>query len=153
KMMGYYTNPLVYHAAVRPTWLEDGRFWYRTTTSEGSEFILVDPEKGSRVPAFDHAKLAAALSSAAGANYNAHNLPFTEIELSTSSVSFSVDSRRWACDTSSWTCTGQGGGRGRGGRGGRGGGNESISPDKKRAVFIRDNNLWARDLETSRETQ
>jgi dipeptidyl aminopeptidase/acylaminoacyl peptidase len=30
---------------------------------------------------------------------------------------------------------------------------ESISPDKKRAVFIRDYNLWARDLASGRETQ
>ncbi len=31
--------------------------------------------------------------------------------------------------------------------------NESISPDKKRAVFIRDYNLWVRDLATTKETQ
>jgi dipeptidyl aminopeptidase/acylaminoacyl peptidase len=49
-------------------------------------------------------------------------------------------------------------GAGRGGRGGRGGGFgggrvESVSPDKKRAVFIRDNNLWGRDMATGKETQ
>ncbi len=155
KMMGYNTNPLVYHGAVRPTWLDDGRFWYRTTTAEGSEFILADPEKGTRAAAFDHAKLAAALSSAAGTNYNARNLPFNEIELSGNSISFTADSRRWSCDTSAWTCSAQnGGGRGRGGRGGRGpGAAESISPDKKRAVFIRDNNLWSREIATGKETQ
>src|SRR5215831_12885116 len=43
KFMGYNTNPLVYHGAATPTWLQDGRFWYRTTTADGTEFILVDP--------------------------------------------------------------------------------------------------------------
>lgn len=46
----------------------------------------------------------------------------------------------------------------RGGRGGRGGGApgaraESVSPDGARAVFIRDYNLWVRDVKTGAETQ
>jgi dipeptidyl aminopeptidase/acylaminoacyl peptidase len=49
---------------------------------------------------------------------------------------------------------GGGGGRGRGGRGGRGTAAvvSSTSPDGKRAVFIRDWNLWLRDVESGRET-
>src|SRR5437588_10975352 len=64
KFMGYRTTPLVYHAPVRPTWLADDRFWYRNVTGDGSKFISVDAARGTRRPAFDHAKLAAALSSA-----------------------------------------------------------------------------------------
>src|SRR5947209_8492579 len=75
KMMGYNTNPLIHGGAVRPTWLDDGRFWYSTATAAGSEFILVDPEKKTRGPAFDHAKLAQALSSAANTTYEARALP------------------------------------------------------------------------------
>ncbi len=153
KMMGYNTNPLVYGGSVRPNWLDDGRFWYRTTSASGSEFVLIDPAKNTRQPAFDHAKLAQALSAATNTTYDAHALPFNEIELEGKNVLFTADSRRWSCDTSAWKCTALGSGRGRGGRGGRGGGNESISPDKKRAVFIRDNNLFARDIETGKETQ
>ena len=66
KFMTYNTAPLVLRSGVRPNWLPDERFWYRVTTAEGSEFVLVDPAKGTRAPAFDHVKLAAALSSAAG---------------------------------------------------------------------------------------
>src|ERR1700737_4976162 len=79
--MTYKTTPLVFHAGVRPTWLPDDRFWYRNVTADGSEFVLVDAARGTRGPAFDHAKLAAALSWAAGANYNASHLPFTEFDL------------------------------------------------------------------------
>src|SRR5215470_2861541 len=66
KFMTYNTAPLVYRSGVRPAWLPDERFWYRITTAEGAEFILVDPAKGTRAPAFDHVKLAAALATASG---------------------------------------------------------------------------------------
>src|SRR5690242_19684123 len=81
KFMNYNTTPLVDRAGVRPSWIAEDRFWYRITTAAGSEFMLVDPARGTRLPAFDHAKLAAALSSASGTTYDASHLPFTEIEL------------------------------------------------------------------------
>src|SRR6185437_17176693 len=52
---------------------------------------------------------------------------------------------------------GRGGFGGRGGRGGRGAANqrppESLSPDGSKAAFIRDWNLWMRDIASGRETQ
>src|SRR5258708_14516202 len=44
-------------------------------------------------------------------------------------------------------------GEGRRGRGGRGGGDQVLSPDGKRAAFIRDWNLWVKDVPTGQETQ
>src|SRR5690242_1239480 len=72
KFMGYNVNPLVLHAPAQPTWISDDRFWYRTTTENGTEFFVVDAASGARTPAFDQTKLAAALSSAAGTNYSAY---------------------------------------------------------------------------------
>ncbi len=54
QFLGYKTSPLVVRSGVRPAWLPDGRFWYRITTETGSEFILVDPARAMRGPAFDH---------------------------------------------------------------------------------------------------
>ncbi len=82
KMMGYNTTPLVLRSGVRPTWLPDERFWYRITNAEGSEFVLVDPARGAREPAFDHMKLAAALSKAANGTYDGRRLPFQTINFS-----------------------------------------------------------------------
>jgi dipeptidyl aminopeptidase/acylaminoacyl peptidase len=160
RLMGYNTNPLVSHSGVRPNWLADERFWYRITTNEGSEFVLVDPARGTRGPAFDHAKLAVALSTAAGATYDANHLPFTDLEFSADgqSITFAVRGSRWKCDVQGSQCsaaaaatTGQPGGQ----RGpGRGGARLDItSPDKKRTAFIRDYNLWVRDLPGGKETQ
>jgi hypothetical protein len=129
------------------------------------EFLLIDPASGTRQPAFDHAKVAAGLSAASGKAYEASKLPFTEIEFASNrqAIRFTADRKRWNCDVAGAKCALEGDagrGSGRGGRaGGRGGDsgpaarNESLSPDKKRAVFIRDNNLWARDVATNQETQ
>src|SRR4051794_242827 len=127
KFMGYNTTPLIYRNAVRPNWLADERFWYRVTTPAGSEFIVVDPTKGTRAPAFDHAKLAVALTAVANQKYEPTALPFTDIELSPDlqTVSFNAAGRHWKCASTGASCESDGvatGGRGGGGRGGRGGG-------------------------------
>ena len=157
--MGYNTSPLVF-GAVRPSWTDDGRCWYRVIRADGTEFVLVDPASGVKRPAFDHARVAAALSRAAHTAYDAKKLPFTDIDLAGSDVLFNLSGKRWKCDSAGSACvvTGNatGGGRGRGGRGGgfgAGGRAESMSPDKKRAVFIRENNLWSREIATAKETQ
>jgi dipeptidyl-peptidase 4 len=158
KFLAPAVNPLVIGGSVSPNWLPEERFWYRNTTASGFEFILVDAGKRTRLPAFDHAKLAAALSAAANEKHSAGQLPFQSIEFSAdgNSVSFDVGTRRWSCDVQGSKCTATGeasGGRaaGAGGRGGgRGGagGNAAASPNGKRAIFIRDWNLWMRDTAT-----
>ena len=56
KFMSYHTAPLVLNAGIRPSWLPGDRFWYRKSLKDGgSEFILVDPARKTRRPAFDHA--------------------------------------------------------------------------------------------------
>src|ERR1700730_2132096 len=62
RFMSYNVTPLVFRATQRINGLPSDRFWYRVTTPEGSEFVMVEAEKGTRAPAFDHSKLAAALS-------------------------------------------------------------------------------------------
>jgi len=59
------------------TWIgETHHFWYSRSVKGGSEFILVDAEAGTKKPAFDHEKLASAISSATGGHYTAWTLPF-----------------------------------------------------------------------------
>src|ERR1044071_3573057 len=106
KFMGHNTTPLVYRTGVRPNWLPGDRFWYRVTTPAGSEFVLVDPAKGTRAPAFDHAKLAAALSAAANARFDTTALPFTDIDITADGqyVSFNAAGKRWKCDAKGAAC-------------------------------------------------
>ena len=163
--MNYNTTPLVFRSSVQATWLPDERMWYRVVTAEGSEFILVDPTRGTREPAFDHARLAAALSKAAGSPYDGAHLPQSlALSPDAQSISVTAGSNRWKCDRQGNACAADsspaadapagGRGGGRGGRGGRGGaaGGGAQSPDGKSTVVIRDNNLWVRDA-GGKETQ
>src|SRR5688572_1960591 len=72
----------IYNDRIVPHWFEQNtRFWYRNELAGGrKEFVLVDVERGSRMAAFDHAKIAASLSKAAAIEYQADRLPFDSIE-------------------------------------------------------------------------
>src|SRR5437868_4684025 len=66
----------------RANWIgQTSRFWYRKAVKGGNEFVLVDAETLAKRPAFDHEKLAAALSVVAGEKYTAMKLPFMQINL------------------------------------------------------------------------
>jgi dipeptidyl-peptidase 4 len=91
------TSSLVTGMGVRPTWLPDGRFWYRAVRPAGTAFFVVDPaQKTSK--AFD--TTGTGQRRVAGAPRNS-----------------------------------------------------SVSPDGARAAFIRNHNLWVKDLRSGSETQ
>ncbi|HEV8148926.1 MAG TPA: DPP IV N-terminal domain-containing protein [Gemmatimonadales bacterium] len=149
KFMGYNTAPLVFGMALRPTWLPDGRFWYRNSIPGGTALMLVDPLQRTRGRAFDQAKLAAALAAAAGTPYDSLRLPFSDFEFSADkqSISFELAGRRWTCGVIGDRCSGVAAARSPGGR------NSVLSPDGKRAAFIRGENLWVREEPSGTETQ
>lgn len=139
--------PLVSGIAGRPTWLADGKFHYRATTAAGSMFYLVDPARGTRQPAFDHARLAQALSNAVGTSIDGNRLPFQSFDMAANgrSLEVTVRDKRATCSLDAYTCTAtQVAARPA---------NSSVSPDGKLAAFIRDNNLWSKNLETGAEAQ
>lgn len=142
------TTPLVSGIAGRPTWIADGRFWYRATTNNGAEFLLVNPARRTRTPLFDHVKLAAQLSSAAGVSVVADRLPFQTLNLAPDAraVTVAVQGRSYRCDIVAYSCAEVP-------RAAQPPANSRLSPDSTWAVFIRANNLWARDMRSGRESQ
>ena len=72
---------LVVNSPGPATWINNSdRFWYPKSVKGGTEFVLVDAEAGSKKPAFDQDRLAAAISSAVGKPYTALNLPFAPMQ-------------------------------------------------------------------------
>ena len=68
---------LVVNAPGAVSWIEKSdRFWYPRSTRRGTEFILVDVASRSKKLAFDHEKLARAISVTTGHEYTAFALPF-----------------------------------------------------------------------------
>jgi dipeptidyl aminopeptidase/acylaminoacyl peptidase len=157
--LAYKTDSLVTRNSLRPNWVADDKLWYLVTTDKGNEFVMVDPVKKTKSAAFDQAKLAAALSKATSKTYTAQKLPFQFIVPSADgkSISFSADNKKWkydlksnevTVDTSATTTPAQPMMTGR-----RAGGNDVYSPDGKKAVFIKNWNLWVRDVASKKETQ
>jgi dipeptidyl-peptidase-4 len=164
KFMTYHVTPLVYRAGVRPTWLPGDRFWYRNAIeNDGSEFILVDPIRGKREPAFNQAGVAAALSAATGKTYDAFHLPFATFELSADgrTISFRADGRQWSCDRQGTAFRLlEGGGAPpaprpavESGIPGAAQRLEVVSPDGRFTAFLRSDNLWVREVASGQEKQ
>jgi dipeptidyl aminopeptidase/acylaminoacyl peptidase len=171
--LGAALSGLVVGGSANVTWLPDERFWYRSETAAGTQVVLVDPVRGTKVPAFDHARVAAALSTASGQTIAADGIAGMPLELSDSAIAVivTVGDGRWSCPVSGAACSvapavaggGRAGARGAGGRGGRAGGRGggragggppvNVSPDGTKGVFIRDWNLWVRDMATGAERQ
>jgi dipeptidyl aminopeptidase/acylaminoacyl peptidase len=90
-----------------PAWQgSSDTFIYRKSVEDGHEFELVDAAAMTRRPAFDHAKLAAALSVASGEQYKAATLPFQRFEFVSAqeALEFRIERARWRCDLRAYTC-------------------------------------------------
>jgi dipeptidyl aminopeptidase/acylaminoacyl peptidase len=103
----------VYRDRVEPHWFADAtgatnRFWYRVATgSNQCEFVMVDAVKGVEAPAFDHARLARALTKETGETMEATRLPFTVLEFSpdSHSVELRATNMSWKLDLDSYGLT------------------------------------------------
>jgi dipeptidyl aminopeptidase/acylaminoacyl peptidase len=169
--MNYNVNPLVYHSVEKPLWLADGRFWYRDHGPDGTTIMLVDPAKKTKAAAFDQVKLAKALNAAidaertsqasgvGGTRFDPKLAGVSEFALSDGdkTVTLATGTRHWRCDLSGEgkcvptdfkPASETGASRGRRGRAPL-----ELSPDGKKAAFLRDWNLWVRDVATGEEKQ
>ncbi len=113
------------------------RFWYKLDSRGGKEFVLVDPALNTRQPAFDQARLAAALSAASAKAYEANNLPFDSIEFIKDgrAIQFDIEKTRWTCDLATYACA-----KAEAPKDNPEG--ESLSPDGRWAAFVKDHNLY-----------
>lgn len=146
KVLDYNLRGRIKNAQVEPHWLPDGRFWYRRDGEHGAEFLLVDPAARSRGALFDAARLHAAMSAA---------LPAAKIEAVPTPISVRLENgalharlagdrkHELSCDLAAYRC-------------------DSVpattpdrywlaSPDGRSAVFVREHNLWLRDLHSGAE--
>jgi dipeptidyl aminopeptidase/acylaminoacyl peptidase len=107
---------LVVDAADPPSWLPAGdSFVYRKSVRGGHSFMLVDATTLQRHPAFDHEKLAAALSLVLKQPVTAITLPFTTFTIADGerAIEFAVrgrtftapaDAERWRCTLTDYAC-------------------------------------------------
>ncbi|MGH9835746.1 MAG: DPP IV N-terminal domain-containing protein, partial [Blastocatellia bacterium] len=98
---------LTINAPERANWIgQTSRFWYRKAVKGGNEFVLVDAETATKRPAFDHEKLAASLSAAAGEKFEALKLPFQAINFvdNERALTFAAAGSMWRCELADYAC-------------------------------------------------
>ncbi len=92
------------------TWIEKtARFWYRRSVKGGNEFVLVDADTLQKRPAFDHEKLAAALTTALAPEkaYTGVTLPFTTFTFvdGERAIEVTANGTTWRCALDDYRCS------------------------------------------------
>lgn len=141
---GILSKRIILNDAVFPHWIGSHEcFWYERDTHEGKVYRLVDARAASNEAAFDHKALAGALEAASGQTVNSASLPIkvTNITLVPTKVQFQAFDQSWVFYPDKMTCK-----------------LEKISdvetlpanhlcsPDGQKIAFVKDHNLWVRDL-------
>ncbi len=155
-MMAGRVTSLVLNAAVVPHWVgRSDEFWYDRELPDGHEFVLVDAVSGSRRPAFDHERVASALSIAAGQAYEPRHLPFTDFSFSENrgEIRFAVGDAEYAVSLGSGSVAGEDEGSvsARRLRPAKPDPAFSLSPGGRWGATTRGGNLWLRDMESGEE--
>jgi len=139
KVLDANLREAVRNGGVDAHWLGDRRFWYRRDEADGASYVMIDVAARTRSPAFDAPRLAQALSALAGKPQAASHLAVTDIgnDGGVDVVDLVLDGGQHVrCRLDRYECSAH---------------TEAVaaadtlpSPDGKRAVFRRDDNLWLR---------
>jgi dipeptidyl aminopeptidase/acylaminoacyl peptidase len=90
-----------------PTWVSGThRFYYRRSVANGFEFVIVDADTRQKQAPFDHARLAAALTTASGRTYTPTRLPFNTFTFNDalSAIEMTINGARWTCTLADYAC-------------------------------------------------
>ncbi|WP_162342884.1 S9 family peptidase [Cyclobacterium salsum] len=146
----------VYHSPRGIQWQEENVLTYSVRTTEGIRYLKIDPDGKEKAPLFDHFLLAKALADSTGREYSERELKLTDIKLEKGKIQFKIqglvwewdkeqrrlekieepespDSRYWGTIRPAYE------------------GKPVSSPDGKKEAFIRDYNVYVKDLTTGKE--
>lgn len=142
---GVFTKKVAFNTTVYPHWIgQSDSFWYtRDIKGGGVRYRLVNAKTGSNRAAFNHPALANALAKASGQEVEPDHLPLADVDIALSprTVCFAAFGKNWIYDDRKKCCKQI----------------EvppkvwKVSPDGKKALFVRDYNLWIKDLAGGQE--
>jgi dipeptidyl aminopeptidase/acylaminoacyl peptidase len=161
KFMPYNMNPLAFKGQVKAQILDGSRFWYKAVDDNGITYTLIDPAKGTRGPAFDHEKLAAAMNAVSGGHVrvDARHLSLSKLAFSDNDqiLMFTSAGSEYRCNLGASPASCAVIAAEEHDRPGTDHQEDlpplTLSPDKKLGAFIRNWNLWVRNLDSGKETQ
>lgn len=145
QQLSKHTEKLIFGTVENPSWTENTKLIYHSQTKHGKQFYLIDAKTKAKKLAFNHQKIARALARISEQEVNQKALPFDRVDFITdklislkiNSVSYQCNIQNYLCKLSKKTINS----------------NELIAPNGKQAVFIREHNLWLRNLSDNSEKQ
>lgn len=157
-----YNAKHVLYAGVVPHWVDQtSAFWYVRQTEKGKEYVKVDAASKKRTALFDQQKMATALTEKAGREINAYNLPLQNCRLNISldTLRFQLDGKFWAYSIKNNRLLDEGAIPSRGKErhwmevDDEKEGSPVTSPDGKWTAFIKNDNVYVREVATGKEKQ
>lgn len=157
-----YNAKHVLYAGVVPHWVDQtSSFWYVRQTEKGKEYVKVDAASKKRTALFDQQEMASALTEKAGREINAYNLPLQNCRLNTSldTLRFQLDGKFWAYSIKNNRLLDEGAIPPRGKErhwmevDDEKEGRPVTSPDGKWTAFIKNDNVYVREVATGKEKQ
>ena len=157
-----YNAKHVLYAGVVPHWVDQtSAFWYVRQTEKGKEYVKVDAASKKRTALFDQQKMASALTEKAGREINAYNLPLQNCRLNISldTLRFQLDGKFWAYSIKNNCLLDEGAIPSRGKErhwmevDDEKEGSPVTSPDGKWTAFIKNDNVYVREVATGKEKQ
>lgn len=157
-----YNAKHVLYAGVVPHWVDQtSAFWYVRQTEKGKEYMKVDAASKKRTALFDQQKMASALTEKAGREINAYNLPLQNCRLNISldTLRFQLDGKFWAYSIKNNRLLDEGAIPSRGKErhwmevDDEKEGSPVTSPDGKWTAFIKNDNVYVREVATGKEKQ
>ncbi|MDQ7909019.1 DPP IV N-terminal domain-containing protein [Phytohabitans sp. ZYX-F-186] len=132
-------DTLVLNPSVHPRWVSPSRFWYDRATRAGAEYRLVDAESGENTLIATHASVVAALGTALRRDLppDAVILRSLDVDLDPLRLRFGYAGRSWHFDPATASLAQDAA---------RPAPTWAVSPDGRRAISVRDHDLWVHDL-------
>ena len=149
KHMDRNLDSLVYNQVSDSLFVNGNKLLYSTTNKDGKKFLLVDATSKTKEVAFDHEKLAKILSVEIGQELKANALPISNVFFSedVKQLHFTAFSQKYFYKVKENTLFQDPAERESTDS------NEHVSPNGKLAAYIKDYNLWIRNLDTNKSMQ
>lgn len=155
-------NDLVYQQINSVQWIDStSTFWYQTRTRNGMAYVLVNAEKATKKAAFDLEKLVEQINKQSDVKTNPKSIQLNKLKfvLKTDQISFESGGYKWSCNLKDYALT----------KGARiiietpsaywndkfdELGNKPVSsPDSAWIAFVKDYNVYVRNVKDKIETQ
>lgn len=151
KFLSTNTFSLVDNLTINPVWISGSQFWYLEKHGATVRYFVVDGRKKTKAPAFDNQRLATAMATLQRKPISVEDLIISNVRFSADmkQMTFSTQDKTWQYNTVSDELKALDDKPKPASNLRRTSG--TISPDGKMQAFIRDHNLWIRELANGKE--